>query len=140
MEIYNSLMGAKVLSLPSNPKKIVELEGFLTRVLDDLSVNKSRYPEILISLTEAVNNAIIHGNKLDETKVVKIGCEDKNTHLCFSISDEGTGFNVKEVPDPTSEEHISCCGGRGVFIMSNLADRIQFKNNGSTVEMYFKCQ
>ena len=133
-------MGANVLTIPSNPKKIIELEGFLTGVLANLNVSKDRYPEMLISLTEAVNNAIIHGNKLDETKTVQINCTGKkNKHLCFSITDEGKGFNVKEVPDPTSNEYIDCCGGRGVFIMSNLADRIQFKNNGSTVEMYFKC-
>ena len=132
-------MGARVLSLTSNPKRIIELEGFLTTVLVEMNISTERYPEMLISLTEAVNNAIIHGNKLDESKTVKIGCTDKNQHLCISISDEGNGFNIKEIPDPTSEDKIDCCGGRGVFIMSNLADRIRFKNNGSTVEMYFKC-
>ena len=131
-------MSVRALNLPSNPKKIIELEGFLKGVLDDLSIATDRYPEMLISLTEAVNNAIIHGNKLDENKKVAIQCRGKHTHLCFSISDEGQGFDIQEVPDPTSNEYIDCCGGRGVFIMSNLADKIQFKNNGSTVEMYFK--
>ena len=130
-------MATKLLSIPSNPKRIVELEGFLTNVLSDLELSKERYPEMLISLTEAVNNAIIHGNKLDESKQVKINCEKSGKHLCFSISDEGDGFDVMEVPDPTSDNLIDCCGGRGVFIMTNLCDRIQFKNNGSTVEMYF---
>ncbi len=130
-------MATKLLSIPSNPKRIVELEGFLTNVLSDLELSKERYPEMLISLTEAVNNAIIHGNKLDESKQVKINCEKSGKHLCFSISDEGDGFDVREVPDPTSDNLIDCCGGRGVFIMTNLCDRIQFKNNGSTVEMYF---
>lgn len=131
-------MGAKILNLPSNPQKITELEGFLSGVLNDLQLTRDRYPEMLISLTEAVNNAIIHGNKLDESKSVKINCKDNNKHLCFSISDEGQGFDVKEVPDPTSEDLIDCCGGRGVLIMSNLADKIRFKNNGSTVEIHFK--
>lgn len=130
-------MTTKLLSIPSNPKRIVELEGFLMNVLSELDISKERYPEMLISLTEAVNNAIIHGNKLDENKQVKINCQKSRKHLCFSISDEGDGFDVTEVPDPTSDRHIECCGGRGVFIMSNLCDRIQFKNNGSTVEMYF---
>lgn len=132
-----STMAAKLLTISSNPTKITELEGFLTSVLTELNVSRDRYPEILISLTEAVNNAIIHGNKLDENKKVKINCKNSKQHLCISISDEGRGFNIKEIPDPTAEEHIDCCGGRGVFIMSNLADRILFKNNGSTVEMYF---
>jgi len=133
-------MATTALDIPSCPTKITELEGFLTKILDDLKIKTDRYPEMLISLTEAVNNAIIHGNKLDTSKKVRINCKDVQKHLCFSISDEGKGFNVKEVPDPTSEEYIDCCGGRGVFIMSNLADRIQYKNNGSTVEMYFKCK
>ena len=97
-----------------------------------------RYPDILISLTEAVNNAIIHGNKADESKKVKIDMQEEKSGIAVSVTDEGQGFDPEEVPDPTSPENLECCGGRGVFIMSSLADKLSYINNGTTVKMYFK--
>jgi serine/threonine-protein kinase RsbW len=90
-----------------------------------------------ISLTEAVNNAIIHGNKNDETKKVQIYAHRKENGVAFCVTDEGAGFNHNRVPDPTCAEKLECCGGRGVYIMKTLADKIVFADNGSTVEMYF---
>jgi len=68
---------------------------------------------------------------------VVINLEEQSSGLAISVSDEGTGFDPEEIPDPTAPENIECCGGRGVFIMSRLADKISFMNNGSTVQMYF---
>ena len=116
----------------------MEVETYLKSVIQHFSIEESRYPDMLISLTEAVNNAIIHGNKEDEQKVVQIDCELQNQGLSFRVSDQGSGFNPEAVPDPRQEDRIECCGGRGVLIMSTLADELSFQNNGSTVEMYFK--
>lgn len=126
-----------MLVIDSNPKNVLKVESYLKIVKSEYGQLSDRYPDILISLTEAVNNAIIHGNKADESKKVKIECEEETTGLTFTISDEGNGFNPKEVPDPTHEDNLECCGGRGVFIMSQLADKVFFKNNGSRVEMFF---
>jgi serine/threonine-protein kinase RsbW len=94
---------------------------------------------ILISLTEAVTNAIVHGNKSDERKLVQVACNvDRSKRISFKISDEGTGFNYRHVPDPTRPENICKCGGRGVFLMRQLSHRVTYSNNGSTVEIQFK--
>lgn len=93
---------------------------------------------MLISLTEAVNNAIIHGNKADAKKFVKINCKEKTHEVVIRISDEGTGFNPLEIKDPTLPENIAECGGRGVFIMRELADQLVFLDDGRTVELHFK--
>lgn len=132
------MVSARMLTINSNPNNINEVESFLQSVLKDLNISNSKYPDILISLTEAVNNAIIHGNKKDETKVVQIDCKGKQRGVTFHVKDEGNGFDPDKIPDPTMDDRIECCGGRGVFIMSALADRIKFKNNGSEVEMFFK--
>jgi len=95
------------------------------------------YDNILISLTEAVNNAILHGNKADVKKFVNINCVEKKQKVVIRISDEGVGFNPQKVADPTLPENIDCCGGRGVFIMQQLSDKIKFLDNGRTVEMHF---
>jgi serine/threonine-protein kinase RsbW len=93
---------------------------------------------MLISLTEAVTNAITHGNHYDENKVVQINLQKKSDTIAIRVSDQGRGFDPANVPDPTCEENICKCGGRGVFLMQRLCDQIQYKDNGRTVEMHFK--
>ncbi len=130
-------MPNKTLKLPSCSKSICQLEQFIGVVAHKYNINDERYPDILISLTEAVNNAIIHGNKEDRSKYVNVKLAKTQEGLSFWISDEGPGFNPKHVPDPTAPENIGCCGGRGVFLMKQLADRVVYHDNGSTVEILF---
>ncbi len=103
-----------------------------------LNIDENLYPNILISLTEAVNNAMIHGNKLDERKAVLVTCKEKKRHIQFIISDEGNGFDPFKVPDPTSAERIATEGGRGVFLMRSLTDEIHFVDQGRTVKLTWK--
>lgn len=126
-----------MLTISSNPNNILELESHLQRWAHHHNIQADRYADILISLTEAVNNAIIHGNKYDESKKVHIDYIEATDGMTFCVTDEGLGFNPGGVPDPTHEENIDCCGGRGVYIMKALADKICYKNQGRSVEMYF---
>ena len=92
----------------------------------------------MISLTEAVNNAIIHGNGENRSKNVLVAYSyQKCSGLTFEVSDEGSGFDYKSIPDPTRVENLEKCGGRGVFLMKQLSDRIHFANNGRTVIINF---
>ncbi|MBK8516386.1 MAG: ATP-binding protein [Saprospiraceae bacterium] len=126
-----------MLSISSNPNNILELESYLKKLDFDYSFESEKFADILISLTEAVNNAIIHGNQGDESKFVHIHVSEIRNGISFCVTDEGRGFNPGRVPDPTSADNIECCGGRGVFIMKALSDDITFADNGRTVEMYF---
>ncbi len=131
-------MSSKMLTISSNPNNILKVENYLRNAQHDMNIDETKFPDILISLTEAVNNAILHGNNADESKKVEISMEGKTSGVAISVTDEGKGFDPNEIPDPTAPENIECCGGRGVFIMSRLADKISFENNGSTVQMFFK--
>jgi len=131
-------MNIKMLTISSNPNNILEVENYLRDVQLDLKIDEVRFPDILISITEAVNNAIIHGNNADESKRVRINMEGQSSGISISVSDEGKGFDPKRIPDPTAPENLECCGGRGVYIMSRLADKLSYANNGSTVLMFFK--
>jgi len=126
-----------MLTISSNPNNILEVESYLKKLDFHFSFESEKYADILISLTEAVNNAIIHGNKNDESKNVHIHVSEKTDGIAFCVTDEGRGYNPGRVPDPTSKENVECCGGRGVFIMKALSDDIRFDDNGSTVEMFF---
>jgi len=130
-------MKYRMLTISSNRNNILEVESYLKRLDFDFGFQSEKYADILISLTEAVNNAITHGNKNDESKKVHIHVREKNNGLAFCVTDEGGGFNPSRVPDPTCDENIECCGGRGVYIMKALSDDITFEDDGRSVEMYF---
>lgn len=125
------------LTLKSDPEKISEVEDFVKKIAEDLRVNEEIYPNILISVTEAVNNAIIHGNGRDLDKDVKISLSSSEKFLTILVSDEGTGFDPDNIPDPTLEENLEKLGGRGVFLIQQLSDIVIFHNEGRTVEMKF---
>ncbi len=128
-----------MLELQSNPGNVSHIEPYVNRIVEDFGINDEIYGNILISLTEAVNNAIIHGNQEDISKTVRIKLLEKKARkqIAFQISDDGPGFNYEHLPDPTAPENIMKLGGRGVFLMQQLSDNIQFMNNGSTVEINF---
>ena len=127
-----------MLKLTSNPRNIVLVESFIEKMVEKYKIRPDVYGNILISLTEAVNNAITHGNRNDENKTVQIQAQKQQGNLAIRVSDEGRGFDFNNLPDPTSPENIMKCGGRGVFLMHQLTDQIKFDDNGSTVEMHFK--
>jgi serine/threonine-protein kinase RsbW len=110
-------------------------------LVDDLSteynISADIYGNILIAALEAANNAILHGNKLDESKFVNILVKIEESKLRIKIDDEGNGFDYKNVPDPTAPENIENVNGRGIFLMEKLSDKIEFTRNGATVELEF---
>ena len=127
-----------MLKLSSNPRNIALVESFVEQVVERYKLSPDVYGNILISLTEAVNNAIIHGNCNDQSKTVQIQFRRHKDCLAVRVSDEGRGFDPCSVPDPTSPENLMKIGGRGVFLMHQLSDAVEYHNNGSTVEMQFK--
>ena len=127
-----------MLKISSCPSNIRQIEGFVDGLCKEYNVRQDLYPNILISLTEAVNNAIHHGNNLDKSKEVCISLVRRSNKIFLRVSDQGCGFDHNAVKDPTAEENIYRLGGRGVFLIKELADEVHFLNNGSTVEMAFK--
>lgn len=128
----------KLLVLSSDPKNIARIQPFLESVRKDCDVCEEVFGNILVSITEAVTNAILHGNNGDESKTVEIRMERQgNNRLGFFIKDEGCGFNYKTIPDPTRPENLLKIGGRGVFLMRELSDELVFHDNGRLVEIDF---
>lgn len=126
------------LTLPSDPQNVAKVEPFVQDVATRYNLDSNMQGNILISLTEAVTNAILHGNNADFRKKVSISMLRQEDSLSFSVSDEGQGFDPGAVPDPTCPEFLERCGGRGLFLMQHLSDECRFKRGGSTVEMRFK--
>ena len=105
------------LSIPSNFGSISKVEALIDKVCADLDVREDYYGNVLIAVTEAVNNAIQHGNKENHDLNVDVSVGDKDVDFCFNVKDHGDGFDFKNLPDPTAPENIEKEDGRGIFLM-----------------------
>jgi serine/threonine-protein kinase RsbW len=125
------------LTIQSQLSELNQTEAFVDAICARLKVNEDYYGNVLIAVTEAVNNAIKHGNKEDHQRCVFIDVLNTDDFFEILVSDEGEGFDFNNLPDPTAPENIEKENGRGIFLMKNLAEKVEFENNGKTVKMRF---
>lgn len=128
----------KYIDIKSEVGNIRKVESVIDQLSSELHIGEEAYGKILVATLEAVNNAIIHGNKTDSRKKVSVGFLYVNPNLSVVVTDEGPGFSPDNIPDPTAPENIENLHGRGVFLMNNLADAIEFNSTGNQVTMTFK--
>lgn len=133
------MLRIKEISIKSKLSELHKLENFVEQISDVYNVNSTYYSNILVVLNEAVTNSIIHANHEQESKNVNIKFEAKNKGLVFTITDEGTGFDFNNYPDPTdinidNYDEI----GHGLFLMKNLSDSIDYDEKTGSIEIGFK--
>ena len=136
--MMNTEKFANTIQVISQPESINIVEKLIEDIKDEHNIHEDAFGNILVAVTEAVNNGIQHGNKYDTSKKVNITYEVDGDSLMFVVQDEGTGFDYYNLPDPTAPENLEKPTGRGIFLMKHLADQVIFSDNGKTVEMYFK--
>lgn len=125
------------IEIPSLIENIRIVESFIDNAKDKYDLDDDLYGNIMIAVVESVNNAIIHGNGLAKEKSVELSMTLADTSVIFTIKDQGKGFNINTLPDPTSPENLTKTGGRGIFLMKHLADEVSFKNEGQQVDLTF---
>lgn len=125
------------LIIPSDFEAVSHVESLVDKVCNNLGVNEDFYGNVLIAVTEAVNNAIEHGNKKESLMEVNVFVSDNPIEFCFSVKDQGRGFDFENLPDPTAPENILKENGRGIYLMKNLADEVEFEDSGRSVNIYF---
>jgi len=123
------------LTLSSKPKNIGKVEGFLKKIDRAAHLDEIQEHKLMIALTEAVNNAILHGNKSKEEKMVRVVCELQEDGLLFTVTDEGKGFKPDAVANPLKEENLLKESGRGIFLMRTLLDRVEFRRTREGMEV-----
>lgn len=127
----------RVLVISSDFKSINKVRVFLKDVYNDFSLNMISFNHVFLGLSEAVNNAILHGNKLNPEKKVIIRTILLENQMHIEVEDQGDGFCDTRLFDPTLPENIKCEHGRGIFIIRQLADEIAFKEDGRKVYIIF---
>jgi serine/threonine-protein kinase RsbW len=127
------------LQLASKIDSITIMENFVDELSLKLRFSDETYANVITCLSEAVINGIVHGNLEIAEKKVFINLEIiEKKRLVFTVSDEGNGFDVNSIPDPTAPENIENLSGRGIFIIKKLADQCIFNTIGNELELHFK--
>ena len=126
------------LFIPSEIQNLRMVEKAIDEISLELDLSDEIYGNVLVATMEATNNAIIHGNKADPKKDVKIKIVLEKTELTIFIEDQGPGFDYKNVPDPTAPGNLEKINGRGIFLMERLSDEITYLEDGRIVQLKFK--
>lgn len=129
---------AQQLELGSTSDSINIVEKLVETICVSYKVNENHYGNILVAITEAVNNAIYHGNQSDPDKKIHIAFKSDPNKITFTVRDEGKGFDFENIPDPTDPKNLEKPTGRGVFLMHRLADQVEFSEDGSCVSLQFE--
>lgn len=124
-------------AISSEVGNIVKIENFIDSFCAYFDLDPELLGKVSLSVIEAVNNAILSGNKQNPEKQVELVAEKADNKLFISVSDKGEGFDYTQIPDPTQPDNLEKLAGRGLFLMKSLSDDLVFENNGSKVILVF---
>lgn len=125
------------LILLSSFDEIDRLQSYLENIQEFAGFGEEQFAKIQLALNEAVTNAIVHGNKEDDSKKVRINARMQDEELMISVKDEGPGFDPDALPDPLKEENLLEESGRGIFLIKQYADDVNFTEKGTKLTMMF---
>jgi len=122
------------IEIESDPNNLITIEEFVNYFAKDLGLSEEQLSVLLLAVTEATTNAIIHANKCDPSKLVRIHAQIENSKLVIRIKDEGKGFDPTKLPDPTEPENLLKDSGRGVYLMKVYMDEVKYNVTPSGLE------
>lgn len=129
----------KVLLIKSEISELIKVEIFLISILKEFNLSEKYFNKIYLCISEAVLNSIKHGNKNDQNKevVIRVGCY--NSEINVQVEDEGEGFDVSKIEDPTKKPNIKNESGRGIFIIKNLSNKLEYNEKGNCIQFKIEC-
>jgi len=125
------------LTLSSDLNELDKLEAFVRQITDAIRCSSDKSHQIMLVLTEAVTNAILHGNKQQAEKTVEITAALTPEKVVLSVRDQGAGFDPESIPNPLEDENLLKSSGRGVWLMREFSDGVQFRDHGREVKIEF---
>jgi serine/threonine-protein kinase RsbW len=123
------------LELPSDLTLMNGVLEYLLDRVDRLGLVKTEQSNLFVALDEAFVNAVKHGNRNDPTKLLRVTAELSAHEAIFTVEDEGDGFDVREIPDPTNPANLFKSSGRGVLLIYNIMDEVEYSQRGSRLKM-----
>ena len=123
------------LEIESDPNNLITVEEFVNYFCVEVNLPDDKLSNVLLAVTEATTNAIIHANKCDRAKTVTIDASEENSKLIIKIKDEGEGFDPGNIPDPTEPENLLKDSGRGIYLMRVYMDDLKYNRTPSGMEL-----
>jgi serine/threonine-protein kinase RsbW len=128
----------RVLKIGSSPDEMFRVERFVEEISDEHMLYGNYFGNILMAVTEAVQNAMTHGNRMNALKRVTVTGETSKEGLWIRVTDEGDGFDFNHYANTAEAEQDLLSGKKGLFLIHKLADEVYFKNGGRIIEMLFR--
>lgn len=128
-----------ILVINSSPKELEKVEQFVKEIFDKHQIPKGCFNNVLLCISEAVQNSIVHGNKKNVSKKIEVHVNCKDKSLDITVTDEGDGFNVNSIPDPTHGKNIRKESGRGIHIIKSISQTINFNEKGNSLQFQINC-
>jgi len=129
----------KILVINSDVIELKKVETFITDIFREYNLEKKYFNKVYVCISEAVVNSIKHGNKNDRNKSVSIEVNCDMHEINIMIEDEGNGFDLNQISDPTSRENLKNESGRGIFIIKTLTNQIEYNEKGNRIQFKIKC-
>jgi serine/threonine-protein kinase RsbW len=115
-----------IKEIPSDPELLPEAEDYILDIAKEVNLDQEKFNHLTLAFSEAAANSIVHGNKSNKNKTVKITVTVDDDFMTISLKDQGEGFKVEEVPDPTAPENILKDHGRGIHIMKSFLKDLRY--------------
>ncbi len=135
MNSKEKVIDIETLVISSNQNELFKVENLSNRISKKVSLSEGKSDNLAIVLTELVNNAILHGNKSQPHKTVTITVTYFKSYVKVSVKDQGNGFNPSQLKDPRDPENLWKEGGRGIFLVKNLVDEVEFNPSKEGMEI-----
>lgn len=130
----------KILVIKSDISELKNVEIFVNELFLENNISLKFFNKVFLCISEAVVNSIEHGNKHDLNKDVLISADCESKKVTVQIKDEGEGFNLSEVKDPTKDENLKKNSGRGIHIIKSVADKIEYNEKGNSIQLKIECK
>jgi serine/threonine-protein kinase RsbW len=121
--------------IPADLAIIPECIDIALEQIKQLPLDASQVHDIRLSLQEALVNAVKHGSRSDRALPVRLDIETKENSLVLTVSDRGEGFDFHNVLDPTEAKNLQKLSGRGIFLIRNLMNKVEFFDGGRKITM-----
>ena len=128
-----------ILIIKSKESELKRVEEFIHEVFAFYNFPETCFNKVLLCISEATINAIAHGNKGDHSKKVELGVDCKTHLISVKITDQGDGFDYRNLPDPTEKENLMKESGRGIHIIKNMAKTFSFNDKGNSLSFQIEC-
>lgn len=128
-----------ILVIKSHGSEIQKVETFLKEIFKQYQFSPDCFNKALLCVSEAVVNSIVHGNKEMENKEIKVQVNCENRRIVFTVTDEGEGFDVTNLPNPTEKENILKESGRGIHIIRTFSHYLSFNEKGNSLQFQINC-